>query len=323
MNKPSRTRLIGAIKADHANYLSGLAGLAQEQTLKPRFRNLERKLLDLLRRTEGSANSLKGIPTLSRLIFGIQEDIQRLGLPVFSFTREKEAVNRFIISALDGRRTSQYDGECRSYGEALLNCYLDLFITLTVSKTPREIGAKPGFLVNPATGAVLEIDVLLEDFRLGFEFQGEHHYTDPKVQMKDIFKRVEFERQKRILIPVNIVQLQGDILQVLIVNSIKDHLGLHDLLVSGDLGKLNAGSATSRQLLSFSKATQRIYLARRLFQQSQVWLDGVAKAYVARMGQRNPVSSTNPAPRHRAPAGDLEVDYIYRNLKHVTKARRQ
>lgn len=323
MNKPKRTRLIRAVKADHAAYLNQLAESVHEQALGSRFRNLARKLQDLLRKTEGSANSLKGIPTLARLLFGMEEDIQRLRLPRFSFIREKEAVNRFIISVLDGQRASKYDGECVSYGEALLNCYLDLFITLTVPKTPLEIGAKPGFLLNPATGSILEIDILLEDFRLGFEFQGEHHYTDAKVQTKDVFKLKEFERQKRILIPVNIAQLQGDILQALIVNSIKDHLGLHDLLVSKDVGKLKAGSASYKQLRQFSKATQRIFLARKLFQQSLGWLDGEAKGYVTNMSTRNPVSSTSPAPRQKTPAGDLNVDYIYRNLKYVSKARRQ
>ena len=185
-----------------------------------------------------------------------------------------------------------------------------------------EITAMPGYLLNPATGSLLQIDVLLEDFRLGFEFQGEHHYTEAKVRTKDAFKLKEFEKQKRILIPVNISQLQGETLQGLIVNSIKDHLGLHNLLVSKDAEQLKAGSASDAQLHQFSKATQRIFLARKLFARSLAWLDGEARVYVSSMSARNPISSTTPAPRQKTPAGDLDVEYIYRNLKYVSKARR-
>ena len=138
MDKPERTRLISPIKAGQAAYMRLLAGSAHEEMMGFRFRKLTRKLQDLLRKAESSANSLKVIPTIARLLFGLQEDIQRLRLPQFSFVRETEVLNRFIIAALNGRRASKYAGACDSYGEALLNCYLDLFITLTVWKTPRR-----------------------------------------------------------------------------------------------------------------------------------------------------------------------------------------
>jgi hypothetical protein len=257
------------------------------------------------------------------LLFGLEEDLPRLGLPAFSLDREKAVLNRVIISALDRRRASNYSGECGSYGETLLNCYLDLFITLTVLNTPREIEAKPSFLVNPATGAVLEIDVLLEDFRLGFEFQGEHHYTDPKVVAKDAFKLRALAKHQRILVPVNISQLHGETLQNLIVNSIKDDLGLQQLLTSRNPSALPRGRASQKQLLQFSKAVQRIYLSRILFAASFAWLDNEATRYVAQMNRRNPISSTTPAPRHISPAGDLDVTRIYRALEYVTQARRR
>jgi hypothetical protein len=266
---------------------------------------------------------LKAIPNLSRILFGIHEDLRRLRLPPLSIETEKSAINHFIISALDARRNTKYFGQCGSYGEALLNCYLDLFITLTVLKTPREFEVKPGFLVYPVTGSVLEIDVMLEDFRLGFEFQGEHHYTEPKVQAKDAFKLTTFGNHRRILIPVNLVQLQTDELQSLILNSIKDFLGLHELLATKNPAKIARGSASQEQLSQFSKATQRIYLSRLLFDQSLSWLDIQAMGYISNMSHRSPISSSSPAPRQAQPAGDLNVDYIYHNLKYVKRARQQ
>jgi hypothetical protein len=323
MQKPERAKTIRAIKARHVAYLATIAGSKHEQAVRSRFRLLARRLQDLLRKNEGSANSLKGIPSPATLLFGLEEDLPRLRLPAFSFDQEKAALNRYVISALDQRRVSKYSDECGSYGEALLNCYLDLFITLTVPKTPRKIEAKPSFLVNPVTGSGLEIDVLLEDFRLAFEFQGEHHYVDPKVMAKDAFKLNALAGHKRILIPVNIVQLHGETLQTLIVNSIKDHLDLHRLLVSRDPSKLQPASASPTQLIQFSKAVQRIYLSKILFGPSFAWLDNEAKQYISQQSRRNPVSSTTPAPRHVPPAGDLDVTYIYRALKYVTKARRK
>ena len=37
-------------------------------------------------------------------------------------------------------------------GRLVFNCYLDLFITFTVLGTPKELGGKPHYLVNPSTG---------------------------------------------------------------------------------------------------------------------------------------------------------------------------
>jgi len=148
------------------------------------------------RKSDGSQNALKQVPNLARLVFGLQEDIRRFGLPAFSFDPEKRTINRSIVAALDARLASRYDGfgaprGPTSHGEALLHCYLDLFITFTVLQTPKAIGAKPSYLINPRTGNTgeLELDVTFEDFRLAFDFQGHPgHYSDPNTQAKDAFK---------------------------------------------------------------------------------------------------------------------------------------
>jgi hypothetical protein len=264
------------------------------------------------------------------LIFGLQQDLRRFGLPVFTFDSEKRTINHSIIAALDARLTSQYDGYGAprgptSYGEALLHCYLDLFVTFTVLKTPHEIGAKPNYLINPRTGNAgeLELDVMFEGFRLAVEFQGHpSHYNDPNTQARDAFKLAELPVHSRILIPVNICQLNGVILESLIANSMKDHVGVHDVVASGDPSRFTPVTASRRQLLQFSKVVQRLYLAESIFREALTWVDDKARMYLAAPINLGAVSATTPAPRRVTGNPDLDLAAIYANLRHVTEIRK-
>ncbi|MFM9880367.1 MAG: hypothetical protein ACKVOO_08165 [Burkholderiaceae bacterium] len=322
MDKQQRERVRRLVKIDHEAYLLAIAGTSLFQSFKQRLGRVDIVLRDLLRKEPGSENSLKDIPTLVRYLFGLREDAVRLGFPIPLFHREIEVLNDMVIAALGQRRSTKYAGECASYGETLLNCYLDLFVTLTVDKTPRRLGAKPSFLVNPKTGANLELDVILEDFRLAFEFQGEHHYVDEKVIERDKFKLTECSQFQRILIPVNPYQLQAAVLQKLILNSIKDQLQIGPLFSSPKTFDPSSVSVSNKQLLQFSKAAQRIYLANMLFSRSMQWVDGYATSYVEKISSHSPFSTTTPAPRLTASGQDLEVEAIYRGLSLVTKLRR-
>ena len=319
MEKSRRIKIIRSIQENQGKYIDSLAGSPHCLMFSRKCNNITKKLKAILRKTEGSSNSLKTIPNIARLLFGIEEDIKRLGLPRFDLSREKAVINKVIIAALDVRRNSRYGGECASYGEALLNCYLDLFITLTVLRTRKEIEAKPAFLINPATGSILEIDILFQDFRLGFEFQGDHHYSDPNVQRKDSFKIAEFSQRHRILIPINIVQLRSEDLQSLIINSIKDHLNIHELLVNRHSSVKVEKCVTSKDAKNFCKVTQRIFLAKNLFRESIDWLDQISQIYVTNARNHSPISSSSIAPRQNARSSDLDVEYIYRNLKFISK----
>lgn len=209
-----------------------------------------------------------------------------------------------------------------SRGEALLNCYLDVFITFTVLRTPKEIGAKPSYLVNPRTGnsGELELDVEFEGFRLAFEFQGHpSHYADPNTRVKDAFKLAELPVHSRILIPVNVSQLNSGALQSIIANSMKDHVGVHDVLVTGDPLSFAPGTASPQQLLRFSKAVQRLYLAKSTFRDALDWIDAKARAYLAEPMHIGTVSATTPAPRHAHSSHDLDLSSIYANLRCLAK----
>jgi hypothetical protein len=322
MDRAQRERDRRVTRSDHQSYLTSISGTAPYKKFETHLKRVDTLLRDLRRKKLGSANSLKMVPGVARKIFGLVEDAARYRLPVYPFHRELELVNGYIISALDVRRTTRYGGECGSYGEALLNCYLDLFITLTVSGTPREIEAKPSFLVNPVTGSTLELDVLMEDFRLAFEFQGEHHYVNPKVIGRDAFKLAECSRHQRILIPVNPFQLQSATLQRLILNSMKDHLKVGDLFLTPPRPLIATAMSSGKELLAFSKAAQRIYLANRLFAPALTWADQNSATYIANTAHRSPIASSTPAPRPNQTSPEVDVEMIYRKLPTLTRLRK-
>jgi len=332
MNRAERNRIIRPVKARQTAYLAleSVASSAHAGRLRQRFANFARKLRAFTRKDDGSSNALKTMPNLTRLLFGLQEDLRRLNLPAYSFDAERSTINHSIIAGLDARLTAQYNGYgaprgSTSYGEALLHCYLDLFITFTVLGTPKEIGAKPLYLINPKTGnyGELELDVEFEDFRLAFEFQGHPgHYADRNTLAKDAFKLAELPAHSRILIPVNISQLNSGSLLSLIANSMKDHVGIHEVLANGDPSKFTPGTATLRQLLQFSKAVQRLYLAASLFREALAWVDGKAGLYLAAPMHAGSISATTAAPRHGLSSPDLDLATIYANLRYVTEIRK-
>jgi hypothetical protein len=322
MEKLQRDKIRRRIAANHSTYLSTIAATQQRESFERRFERVRIGFRDLLRKGRGSKSSLRGIPTLARYMFGLLEDAPRLQLPTLRFDYEIELLNDFAIAALEHRRATKYDGECASYGETLLNCFLDLFVTFTVIKTPRDFGAKPSFLVNPASGANLELDVLFEDFRLAFEFQGEHHYTKPKVRARDAFKLAECARYQRILIPVNPYQLQSKMLQELILNSIKDQLKIGTLLSAPESFDQSNVPASNKQLLQFSKVAQRIHLSNILFPIALRWVEEKAVSYVSTIASHSPISATTAAPRLIAPDNEMDAERIYRRLFLVTKLRK-
>jgi hypothetical protein len=322
MKKDNRKTISNYVKNRHRDYLAEIACHEFFPSLETRFNKLARLVRSLLRKEYASSNALTVIAQTANLIFGLMEDIKRKHLPDYPFEQELLALNDYLIKYLEAKWVSRYGGECASYGETALVLYLDLFIAVSVSDPDIELQAKPSFLRNPATGAILEIDVMLENYHLAFEFQGEHHYTDDNVKEKDQFKLRQLYEKQIILIPVNISQLYSHTLQMLIVNSIKDFLGIHDLFTNKryevDISRL----PSTHQMLNFSKVTQRLYLSKHLFAGSLKWLDNRSCEYIINVSGRSPISSSTSAPRQTPPHGDMDIDYVYKQLKHVRKARR-
>jgi hypothetical protein len=318
MDINQRKKYKAIMKADQKAYIELLSKTQKEvANIETRLSNLRKKLTHQLRKEEGSANSIKSISIISRIIFGLQEDTLRLSLPKYNFAIEKKIINQFIISFLSHRRTTRYDGECKFYGETLLNLYLDIFITLTCPKTPRKIEHKPAFLVYPKSGQLLELDVTLEDFLLAFEFQGESHYLEPKDIQKDCFKLEKCASNGVILIPVNIYQLTSATLMELILNSMKDSLGLHSLNGGNYLNADSIFDIYPKHIRSFKKCCQRIYLAKTLFSDAIEWLDEFAQRFRNTQAKSNPISSCTEAPRLTNKTIDLDVKNLYVGLKNV------
>lgn len=322
MDKPQRNRITAIIKNRNQPYLSSLTNADYYPEFQQRFANLTRKTRSLTRKEYGSANSLSEVSHLGRLIAGFMEDMRQKKAPAFDFLEYKNVLNEYLINYLEAKRKTNYDGQCASYGETLFVLYLDLFITATISEIDKELQVNPPFLINPKTSAALEIDVFFEIFKLAFEFQGEHHYTDSKTQEKDLFKLTECRNKGIILIPVNISQLNCKILQALIINSVKDFLGIHDLFTSKRDTFKPTTALKSKQLLNFCKITERLYTSTVIFDISAAWLDSKAVKYINNIQVRSPISSTAPAPRQMPPIGDFDIVTLYRGLKHISVFRK-
>lgn len=322
MEKLERNRMLAIIKYRNQQYLNSIENADYHSRFERKIAKLACKTQSLLRKKYGSENSIDELSYLGKLIAGFIEDIKRVKAPQFDFLEYKNVINSYLINYLDIKRQSNYDGQCASYGETLFVLYLDLFITATIRDSVRKLQVNPPFLINPKTGSFLEIDVLFEDFKLAFEFQGEHHYTNSNTQEKDLFKLSECRTKGIILIPVNISQLNTTLLQALIINSIKDFLGIHQLFTSErEVFKFNRTSRPTG-LLNFCKLTERLYTSTVVFDACAGWLDNLSTRYIGNMQSRSPISSSTVAPRQMPPSEDFDIERLYKGLKHVTAFRK-
>lgn len=316
MDAINRKKLIKKIKNKQADYLSKIDIDETKINIENRFKKLTGLIARLLRREKASSNGIKSIYSLSKVIFGLSEDFIRLKLLAYSFEYELEILNSYIIDIVESYRISNYHGKTASYAETLLNIYLDLYITLTVKDVTKRLEEYPSFLINPLTGSNLELDVTFEDFKLSFEMQGEHHYTLPNVIAKDIVKRTLTLANNRVLVPVNVFQINHLKLSNLITNSIKDFYNFHNNIVN----KTNPSVMEKKGLLSFLKLTQRIILADKVFKPALDYIDRFAEDYRRREEIKGRiVTTTTNAPRQITNISDLDIHYIYKNMRFLKK----
>ncbi len=105
MEVSERKKYKAIIKVKQKAYIDTLSKIHREVVnFESSFSNLGNKLTHQLRKTNGSANSMKSIPTISRILFGLQEDIFRLSLPAYDFKEEKEVIISFRSSAIGAKR---------------------------------------------------------------------------------------------------------------------------------------------------------------------------------------------------------------------------
>jgi hypothetical protein len=315
MERKDRDRLKKLISSRHQAWLLK-ANPPEHLSFEDRLKRTQRDCGEILRKEHASKNSLKLVPRISRSIFGILEDVDRMKLPPIDMGLELHVVSNYLVAYLDSRLASRYDGRCASYGESLLNAYLDLMITFSVLRCDKDMNINPHWLRYPLTNSLLEIDVQFEDFRLCFEFQGDHHYTNPRDIAKDAFKRERTVATGRVLIPVNVSQLHSQTLVALVANSLCSHLGFHE--VGGAVAKRTHVNA--KCFTSFAKAVQRLWLAKRLFGSAFAHIDHQSSAYIESEKSKGRISAISPAPIASPYITSVDVREIYQRIPEFRRA---
>lgn len=123
-------------------------------------------------------------------------------------------------------------------GEALMRS----FLSLIVDTQECEDGARPGFLVNPATGERMELDRYYPVHRVAFEFNGQQHYVATgRFTKQDVAAQKKRDRLKQ-----RICKERG--VRLIVVHA-------EDLSLNGILMKV--GSLLPRRLLRGFKETIR------------------------------------------------------------------
>ena len=163
------------------------------------------------------------------------------------------------------------------------------------------------------------MDVLFEDFKLAFEFQGEDHYNKPKVMAKDRFKLKQCPLNNRLLIPVNISQLNGEKLSILIANSIKDSIGLAEIIENDDFSVLVSKPNYIKHISNLFKVVQRLYLSKVLFHETIIWLDVRSSKYILSLSGKCPISASTDAPRYVNKLSDLTIEALYKSIPKLRK----
>lgn len=307
------------IKTNHRQYLDTLK---KQSIVAPNFEERFSKLLkrcnNLVRKDVGSVRSVKLVPQISKIIFGLYEDMIRLSLPKYLFETEKTLINDFIIEWLKIRRETKYFGECQHYGEVLLNLYLDVLVVITTKDINRIIEHRPTYLVNPLTGQNLELDITLEGIKLSFELQGESHYRHSKEKVKDEFKIKKSVEEKKVLIPINLGQLQSEIISNLIANTLKEVLGLHDVLSNNGMRQKPLFQTKKWDVMQYKRTIQRMYLAEQWFSPSLEWIDRYATRFITTQKKWSPISTSINAPSMVGLTKNLSVNFIYKNIKNIS-----
>ena len=199
--------LPGLLANSRNRYLASITDNGTRHDIEKRLTRLSRHVCDLSTKDPGSNRSFRLAGPVFKVLFTLAEHLSCRRLHNYDCRFELSVLNQAVISYLDCQRKTHYSNRCASYGETLLNCYLDIYLRLTNDKTVKDINQRPLFLTNEATGRPLELDIQFEEFRLAFEFQGDHHYTSGRHMDRDFLKSEKCRQRRIILIPINISQL--------------------------------------------------------------------------------------------------------------------
>jgi hypothetical protein len=311
-----RKKIIGHLQRNHENYISWLA--TDNDTVSQHLKKIKKEFNDLLRKETSSENSVKQIIKLTKQINRVYEFIKSKGLTNYDFALETELINKYAIGYLSQRYNSKYNGKFKFNGENLLNLYLELVIKFTILKSENERNIRPDFLKNSLTDRNLELDIFYKDFKLAFEFQGEHHYSNEKQKEKDKVKLEKSIKKGVLLIPINACQLNSSEIISLTINNVKDFYDLNNALLNID--NQNIQKQKSGNITAFQKLAQRMHLSKIIFHDSFLWLDKLSNNYMNKAKRITPDAYTinYPAPT-LLKTEILDIETIYRNIKYLNK----
>lgn len=257
------------IKKKYKNYIASNQDniMLAQYRIQARLRNLEKNMNYFLKKENISQNKKKLYPKISKLLFGLSEDFKRLGLEILDFDLEKKCLNQDLIGYIDSILKNR-----KWYGQALLECYLEIYFNFTILKCSKKLEYRPVFLINPTTEQALEYDIFYCDFGIGFEFQGEYHYIDDKQKNRDKLKiDLSLEKNKTI-IHVNASQL--------------DHKKLSELISNILIKNSNTKN---------KKIIQRLFASTLIFDDALLYLDSKSKDYLNNTKNKYPNTSSKEA----------------------------
>lgn len=326
MDSKERKKIREKLKAKNKEYLSTIdCKIKKSLNFDKRFDKLRCEIVSILRKDRNSENGYKQLKNTTSVLFGIHEDIKHQKIDECNFEIEKSIINDYLKDYIENQISTNYNSEVSSFGESLLCGYIDCFLNASKIEIEKDYGINPSFLINPRTSKLMEIDVALKDYRLYFEFQGHpSHYDDDKTISKDEDKLELCFSKNIVLVPINISQLNAQDLITVIINTMKDFLGIKKVII-GDFSETELyEDLTKNQLLGYSRLTQKIYLSTVILEDTLKYLDERASIWVNKMIIKNPngYSQNHDAPRFINENDDYSISKIYYGLKNVTKLRK-
>lgn len=269
MKKEDRKQIIRIIESKYKDYIDIQKNneLIKKYNIEKRLANLKKFIISFLRKDKISSNKKKLFPKLERILFGLIQDFRRLEIEPIDINYEKtilnDSITDYINNILENRQW---------YGQALLECYLEVYFNFTILKCKKKLEYRPEYLINPNTNQLLEYDIFYSDFDLAFEFQGEWHYIKEEQQIRDQIKiDISLERKKT-LIHINAYQL--------------NHLKLSELI---------SNILITNHTKNSKKVIQRIFASNLIYSEVLLYLDKKAEDYINNTKYKYPITSNNNA----------------------------
>ena len=312
------------IKKNQNEFISNLP--VESEYFVRKIKAIRRDIFSILRKEEASEAGYKLIKRVGSGLFGLMDYLRYNRLGYYDFKLEKEVLNDFLIGYLEKKISSNYNHNLPSFGESLLCGFIDCLLNASKVEVEKSYGLNPSFLINPDTSQLLEIDLALKEYKIYFEFQGHpSHYQDSTTIFKDSVKLKRCFDNNIVLIPLNISQLNSTLIINTITNTLRDYLGIEELLVGKNLDVNKYDDVSNKQLIRFSKLIHKIFLATKIYHKTLEFLDIRADRYLLNMRAKNPTgfSQNHFAPRYYYSRRDYNINQMYAGVKYISILRKE